>query len=117
MIMLHCLLLSYSQAFTDLLSKFGASQATNKTLIAGLLAGHIVPFPVISSQLRNGMQLPTLAGYSLTVSINNVGWVNINAPGSGAMVYAADIRGGSSVAWVIDTVLLPSAGAGRRLRA
>jgi uncharacterized surface protein with fasciclin (FAS1) repeats len=106
----------FLQAFLALLKQFGASLATNKTAVAGLLAGHVVPFAITSKQLTNGMHLPTLAGYNLTVSINGSA-ISIVAPGSRALVLAADIMGGSSVAHVIDTVLLPAAAAGRRLRA
>jgi uncharacterized surface protein with fasciclin (FAS1) repeats len=100
--------LLFVQAFTALLSQFGAAAATNRTLVAGLLAGHIVPFPIFSSQLRNGQQLPTLAGYNLTVSING-SVVTIIAPGSHALVIAANITGGASVAHLVDAVLLPPA--------
>ncbi len=98
--------------------EFGAAVATNKTLVAGLLAGHVVNGVHKAASLKNGTQLTTLAGYNLTVSINGSSVVIISPGGTHAHVLVADVVGGDSVAHVIDAVLLPatSVSGHRRLR-
>eukprot|EP00951_Prasinocladus_malaysianus_P044485 scaffold574703_cov42-Prasinocladus_malaysianus.AAC.1 len=70
--------------------------------LATVLQYHVVAAEAMSSDLSDGMELTTLVGEALVVSVNN-GTVMIN----GATVTMADLEAGNGVVHVIDAVLLP----------
>eukprot|EP00197_Chlamydomonas_leiostraca_P013647 CAMPEP_0202860820 /NCGR_PEP_ID=MMETSP1391-20130828/2407_1 /ASSEMBLY_ACC=CAM_ASM_000867 /TAXON_ID=1034604 /ORGANISM="Chlamydomonas leiostraca, Strain SAG 11-49" /LENGTH=724 /DNA_ID=CAMNT_0049540077 /DNA_START=31 /DNA_END=2205 /DNA_ORIENTATION=- len=100
-----------NDAFTELMEDpdFDPSVLNNNTIVAGILALHVVPTALLSSELTDGMELTSLAGpdYKLKVSIKD-GVVEIIAPGSDAVVITPNIIGGKSVAHVVNDVLLPA---------
>ena len=71
-------------------------------LLEDVLAYHLVPGTALSTDLSNGLTVPTLLGKNVTVTINNDG-VFIND----AKVILADIRTDNGVVHVLDAVLLP----------
>jgi len=67
---------------------------------------HVVGSRALSSQLTEGLQLPTLLnGTSLTVSLTT--GVRVTGPRNSATVTTADIQAKNGVIHVVDTVLLP----------
>ena len=68
-----------------------------------ILTHHVHAGNVLSTDLSNGMMVPTLAGTELTVSIMD-GMVQID----NANVSVADIETDNGVVHVIDAVLVPS---------
>ena len=68
-----------------------------------ILTHHVHSGNVLSTDLSNGMMVPTLAGTELTVSIMD-GMVQID----NANVSVADIETDNGVVHVIDAVLIPS---------
>ena len=68
-----------------------------------ILTHHVHSGNVLSTDLSNGMMVPTLAGTELTVSIMN-GMVQID----NANVSVADIQTDNGVVHVIDAVLVPT---------
>jgi uncharacterized surface protein with fasciclin (FAS1) repeats len=73
----------------------------NKTQLTVVLTYHVVPGKVMSTNLTNGMMVPTVQGKNLT--INTTMGVMVND----AKVIQADIGCTNGVIHVIDTVLLP----------
>jgi uncharacterized surface protein with fasciclin (FAS1) repeats len=71
-------------------------------LLEDVLAYHLVQGTALSTDLSNGLTVPTLLGKNVTVTINNDG-VFIND----AKVILADIRTDNGVVHVLDAVLLP----------
>lgn len=69
-----------------------------------ILANHVVSGAALSTDLQDGMMIPTLAGTELPVEIAADGTVTIG----GATVVAADIIADNGVVHVIDTVILPN---------
>ena len=67
-----------------------------------MLTHHVHSGNVLSTDLSNGMMVPTTAGTELTVSIMN-GMVQID----NANVSIADIQTDNGVVHVIDAVLVP----------
>lgn len=76
------------------------------TILAGILAYHVVPAIARAADLVDGQELPTLNGANLTVSIVE-GTVTIIGAFSNATVILADVEAGGSIVHVIDAVLLP----------
>lgn len=74
--------------------------------LTDILLYHVVSGKALSTDLSDGMTIETVGGGTLTVTISD-GKVMIND----AMVVTADIMASNGVIHVIDTVLLPSAGA------
>ena len=70
--------------------------------LTDILLYHVASGTALSSDLSDGMMVPTLNGNSVTVTINDNG-VFIND----AQVTIADILTDNGVVHVIDTVLLP----------
>jgi len=68
---------------------------------------HVVPAAAASTDLSNGMELPTLAGQVLEVLIGDDGSVSIEGIGSTAEVVQADIQAGAAYVHIISEVLLP----------
>jgi len=74
--------------------------------LATVLRLHVVGSRALSSQLTEGLQLPTLLnGTSLTVSLTT--GVRVTGPRNSATVTTADILAKNGVIHVVDTVLLP----------
>lgn len=70
--------------------------------LQGVLTYHVVPGVVTAADLVEGMELTTVQGETLTVSL--AGGASIN----GANVVAADVMVSNGVVHIIDAVLLPS---------
>ena len=71
--------------------------------LASILTYHVAAGYVLSSQLNDGMQIPTVEGGSITVTIDSSG-VTLNGV---ATVIQADVECSNGVAHVIDAVLTP----------
>jgi uncharacterized surface protein with fasciclin (FAS1) repeats len=74
----------------------------NKMQLTPILAYHVVPGEVMSTDMNNGMMVKTVQGDNLTISLSN-GDVMVND----AKVVQADIVCINGVIHVIDTVLMP----------
>lgn len=75
----------------------------NKTLLTALLTYHLVPGKVMSTDLSNRMQVKTVSGENLVISLTNGGiWVN------DAKVVQPDIVCTNGVIHTIDKLLIPS---------
>ncbi|MBN3555498.1 fasciclin domain-containing protein [Fictibacillus nanhaiensis] len=90
------------QAFGELLKDLNitAEELLNREDLKNILLYHVVPGKVLSSDLKNGMKVKTLAGKEVTISLNPVKVNN-------ATVVTPDIETSNGVIHVIDTVLLP----------
>lgn len=83
----------------------GGGPSTPEAL-ATVLRLHVVGSQALSTQLTEGLQLPTLLnGTSLTVSLTT--GVRVTGPRNSATVTTADILAKNGVIHVVDTVLLP----------
>ncbi len=76
----------------------------DKDLLTSILTYHVASGKTLSTDLTDGMMIPTLNGQSLKVSING-DTVMIN----NATVIAANVMASNGVVHLIDTVLLPEA--------
>ncbi|MBS2969174.1 fasciclin domain-containing protein [Metabacillus sp. KIGAM252] len=90
------------QAFEKLLQDLGitAEELLNRKDLKNILLYHVVPGKVLSSDLKNGMKVKTLAGKEVMISLDPVKVNN-------ATVVKPDIEASNGVIHVIDTVLLP----------
>lgn len=90
-------------AFADLLEALGieAGDLLGHPQLAEVLLYHVVSGQVMSSDLSDGMEAPTLQGESLTVDLSM--GVKINE----SSVVTADIEASNGVIHVIDRVLVP----------
>ena len=79
-------------------------QPENRDQLKSILTYHVVPGELTADRLKDGQQLETVEGQSLTVSING-GTVKIDD----ATVVRPDVNASNGVAHVIDGVLTPSA--------
>ncbi len=79
-----------------------AALASPDGLLTEVLLNHVVEGAVLSSDLEDGMEIETLGGGTLTVSING----NTVMIGD-ATVVMADVEASNGVIHAIDTVLLP----------
>ena len=79
-------------------------QPKNRDQLKSILTYHVVPGELTADRLKDGQQLETVEGESLTVSING-GTVKIDD----ATVVRPDVDASNGVAHVIDGVLTPSA--------
>ncbi|HSD58372.1 MAG TPA: fasciclin domain-containing protein, partial [Methanotrichaceae archaeon] len=77
---------------------------SQRDMLRGILAYHVVPGRVMSSDLMNGTMLRTMEGRELRVTID-AGRVMVD----GANVVQPDINASNGVIHAIDTVLMPSA--------
>ena len=75
----------------------------NKDKLAAILTYHVIGGKVLSSDLKEGMEAPTVNGSSVKISLS--GGAKINE----AKVISADIKTKNGVIHVIDTVILPPA--------
>lgn len=99
-----------NQAFQNLLNSNDDWNTLNDipaALLETVLTYHVSGAGnVRSTALEDGMEVPTLAGESLTVNLGGASPV-IEAANSSATVILADVQGVNGVVHVIDTVLLP----------
>ena len=75
--------------------------------LATILTYHVAAGHVLSTQLHDGMQIPTVEGASITVTIDRRHGVMLNGV---ARVVTADVECSNGVAHVIDAVLTPPPG-------
>ena len=73
----------------------------NKDQLVSILTYHVVPGKVMSTDLVDDMEAPTVQGGTLTIDLDN--GVMVEA----ATVTAADIEASNGVIHVIDMVILP----------
>lgn len=73
----------------------------NKDQLVAILTYHVVPGKVMSTDLSDDMEAPTVNGETVTIDLDN--GVMVEA----ATVTAADIETSNGVIHVIDTVILP----------
>ncbi len=78
-------------------------QPANKNTLAGILLYHLLNGQVLSTDLSEGLQAPTLQGKSATITLAG------GAKVAGANITEADIRVSNGVIHVIDAVILPPA--------
>ena len=91
-------------AFEDLLKalNISASDLLSQPDLAKVLLYHVVSGKVMSTDLSNGLEAPTLNGQSLKFDLSSGVMV------SGSNLTAADLVAGNGVIHVIDKVLVPS---------
>ena len=96
-----------NDAFVSLLGALGLEGLADvpAEVATEILLYHVVPAVALSTDLTDGMVLPTLGGGELTVDLSD--GVVIDGAGSSASVIIPDVVAGSSVVHVIDAVLLP----------
>ncbi len=73
--------------------------------LADVLTYHVVPGKVMSTDLSDGMEVETVNGATIMITVNDDGTVQIND----ATVTTADIETSNGVIHVIDAVLIPPA--------
>jgi len=73
----------------------------NKAKLVKILTGHVVPMKAMSTDLKDGQSVKTVAGSEVTVSIKD-GTVKVGD----AKVAKADVAASNGVIHVIDTVIL-----------
>lgn len=73
----------------------------NKDQLVAILTYHVVPGKVMSTDLSDDMEAPTVNGETVTIDLDN--GVMVEA----ATVTSADIETSNGVIHVIDTVILP----------
>lgn len=90
------------EAFEKLLTELGitAEELLVRDDLAEILKYHVVPGKVLSSELKDGMKVKTVAGKKVKISLDPV---QVND----ANVVQADIEASNGVLHVIDAVLLP----------
>ncbi|WP_338776387.1 fasciclin domain-containing protein [Metabacillus sp. FJAT-52054] len=90
------------QAFEKLLKDLNitAEELLNRKDLKDILLYHVVQGKVLSSDLKNGMKVKTLAGKDVTISLDPVKVNN-------ATVVNPDVEASNGVIHVIDTVLVP----------
>lgn len=91
------------EAFDKLLKELGvtADQLLAREDLATILQYHVIPGKVLSSDLKDGMKVKTLADKEVTISLNPTRVNNAN-------VTTADIEASNGVIHVIDALLIPA---------
>lgn len=79
----------------------------NKEQLKAVLTYHVVPGQVLAGDLKDGQEITTVQGGTLTVSIMDGKAYIVDATGNKAMVEQADVNADNGVVHVIDSVLLP----------
>jgi uncharacterized surface protein with fasciclin (FAS1) repeats len=92
------------EAFKKLPAGTLESLLKDPTKLADILKYHVVSGKVMSSDIKNGTQSPTLQGAKVSFTVNPDGTVTVN----GAKVVKADVNAANGVIHVVDTVLIPS---------
>jgi|GEM_PF-1110317 len=98
-------------AFNTALSELGLSLEDvvgDLDLLSSILTYHVVLGEVFSSDLTDGMVVPTLNGETFTVNIGASGVTLTDSLGRTVNVVATDIRATNGVIHVIDNVLIPT---------
>lgn len=85
----------------------GLTQPANKQKLQQLLAYHVVPGNVMSSDLKDGQKIKTVAGGTLTVRKQGNAVMLVDGKGGSAMVTTADIQATNGTVHAIDAVLMP----------
>ncbi|PJJ59391.1 fasciclin domain-containing protein [Hymenobacter chitinivorans] len=80
----------------------------NKQRLATMLAYHVVSGRLLANDLKDGQQLTTLEGETLTVVRKGTAVLLRDVRGGTATVTIADVLSRNGVTHVIDTVLLPN---------
>eukprot|EP01023_Acetabularia_acetabulum_P039818 TRINITY_DN383_c0_g3_i2.p1 TRINITY_DN383_c0_g3~~TRINITY_DN383_c0_g3_i2.p1 ORF type:complete len:364 (+),score=40.06 TRINITY_DN383_c0_g3_i2:4628-5719(+) len=93
------------QALLDLLEISFEELANDTETLVGVLQYHVVTLPAMSTDLIDGMMLPTLGTAEIAVDLSD--GVSLVGIGSTADVIIPDITAGLSIIHVIDQVLLP----------
>jgi len=90
-------------AFADLLAQLDitASDLLNHPQLTDVLLYHVVSGKVMSTDLSEGMEAPTLKGDNIMVSLEGGVFINDSE------VVTADIEGSNGVIHVLDSVLVP----------
>src|SRR6056297_1053343 len=90
-------------AFADLLSQLDitAAELLNHPQLTDVLLYHVVSGKVMSTDLSEGLEAPTLKGDNITISLEGGVFINDSE------VVIADIEGSNGVIHVIDEVLVP----------
>lgn len=90
------------KAFEKLLQDLGitSQELLNRKDLKDILLYHVIQGKVLSSDLKNGMKVKTLAGKEVRITLNPVKVNN-------ATVIKPDIKTSNGVIHVIDAVLLP----------
>ncbi len=78
----------------------------NVDQLKGILTYHVVSTSALSGYLRDGQELTTVQGDTLTVSIADGKVMIKDAKGGTATVSKADIKAKNGVVHVIDSVLM-----------
>ncbi|MEL6452984.1 MAG: fasciclin domain-containing protein [Pseudomonadota bacterium] len=76
----------------------------NKDQLTAILTYHVVPGKVMSTDLQDDMEAPTVQGSTVTIDLDNGVMVE------DASVVSADIETSNGVIHVIDKVILPAEG-------
>ena len=90
-------------AFADLLAQLDitAADLLNHPQLTDVLLYHVVSGKVMSTDLSEGMEAPTLKGDNIMVSLEGGVFINDSE------VVSADIEGSNGVIHVLDSVLVP----------
>ena len=91
------------EAFAKIPEEELAALMANKTMLSEVLTYHVVSGMIMSTDLSDGMTLPTVQGENLTITITEDDTVMIND----AKVVQADMVVKNGVIHFIDTVLMP----------
>ena len=83
------------------------TQPANKAKLQQLIGYHVVSGNVMSSDLKDGQTIKTLAGGTLTVRKQGNAVMLTDAKGGSAMVTTADIQTTNGTVHAIDSVLMP----------
>jgi len=94
-----------NQAFSDI---SGVVAGLNQQQLDTVLAYHVIPGQVLSTDLVDGDTVTTLTGQTLTVVVDAQGAGFRDSNGDIARVTGPDIRTTSGAVHVIDSVLIPS---------
>ena len=83
------------------------TQASNKKMLSGILAYHVVSGNVMAADLKDGQKIKTVGGGTLTVKKQGNAVMLTDAKGGSAMVTTADIQTTNGTVHAIDSVLMP----------
>ncbi|MDM7912383.1 MAG: fasciclin domain-containing protein [Methanotrichaceae archaeon] len=98
-------------AFAQMPKEQLAALLANKTTLKEVLAYHVVPGRIMSSDLNNGMVLKTVEGQDLKISIDDK-----NVMVDNARVVQPDINASNGVIHAINAVLMPPTSSATMIR-
>jgi len=90
-----------NEAFANLPAGALEGLLADPEALAGVLTYHVIPGRILAGDLSDGIQVETLQGQSVTITL--MGGARIN----GVNIIATDIEASNGVIHVIDGVLLP----------